>query len=140
MNRIVLFSISLFASACVESSDLDTGAAELESSMEVHEVDFGERKGLATAYELSTSEAEYVGVLVGAAGNSCKGLKNVSDECCDLVQDVLDGDTSSTTCQEMSRKCPSIGFPSHNKKVYEAQMKCIGWGDDSLDEDGLGTP
>ena len=140
MNRIVLFAASLLAVACIESSELDTGDQALESSMEVHEADFAERKGLATAYELSTSTVGKVGVLVGTAGNNCGGIKKVSDECCALVEDILDGDTSSQTCREMSRECPSIGYPSHNKKVYEAQMKCIGWDDDADEGDVLEAP
>ena len=114
---------------------------ELESSMEVHEVDLAERKGAVTSYSLSTGTSSGGSLTIAtSASNSCKGLTSVSDECCEIVQDILDGDTSSETCQDLSDTCPSIGFPSHNRKVWDAQMACIGWDNDSSDGEILGTP
>ena len=140
MNRITLFALSLLAVACMEGDEFDTGAEELEASMEVHEPDLDVSKGSGSSYQLGTvGYSKGSGGLIGAAGNDCRGPKGVSDACCQLAKDVLDGDTTSETCKELAAECPPIGFPSHNPKVYDAQLLCIGW-DNALQSGLSATP
>lgn len=141
MNRIALLAVSFFAGACLEADHLDTGMDELESSMEVHEVDLAERKGAATSYSLSTATtSDGTLVVVTSASSSCGGLKKVSSACCALAKAVLAGDTTSATCTSLTSTCPSIGYRSHNPTVWDAQMACLGWDDDSTDGEIIGTP
>lgn len=121
MKNLIPLAISLFTVACVQSEALDTGDEALESSMEVYERADAERSIKSVGTDADSVRYE---LLTVAAGNNCKGSTKVSDECCDLANDVLGGDTSSETCSDLYAECPSVSYPSHNWKVFDAIYDC----------------
>jgi hypothetical protein len=131
MNRIAFLALCIVTVACAEEDAFDTGDSELEASAEVHEIHFESSKSIGTSSKASSKKPTVKGPTLSMAGNSCRGIIAVSDECCDLTQDVLDGDTSHETCQDLQSECPTIGFPSHNQKVFDALLDCMSPSDDS---------
>ena len=136
MKNLIPLAFSFFTVACVQTDALDTGDLELEASMEIHEGADAERsiQSVGTASESGQYE-----LLTMASGNNCKGSTKVSDACGDLANDVLGGDSSSETCPDLYAECPSVGYPSHNRKVFDAIYDCTrgGSSDDHSSDGGV---